>query len=377
MNKTYPIDLEKYLTLDKNTEKKVYRRNLLLFLSLAFAIVIGTLATVFKIWIIRYTRKLNHPPPGSRRLHALNRQELYNGSRSWKLGAFIELLPILTLIDALLFALFIMSVGYLSERISHLWLLFSDLLSSKNKNLGNIVPNVFQLSFFYFSVASFSGAFIPNAPFQSSYSTITELVFNIFPNNRFNLMGKHFIYLRTIGILLVGALGIIGTGYLVPHADTDYLVLLYIPTAAVFALMGKGEKKDVRRRFNLPFCIFAFVSCVYGLYISAALNYLHPIRFYIVFGPASALFLVVGFTLIRMSGIEPSSTAINAVAWILKTSPSPDPIWFQKVVQIARKSQNLQVQLLELLACRAAYHPDPRRWYTRRHTTAEGIPQES
>ena len=108
MNKTHPIDLERFLTLDKNAQRVINHRNLLLYLSLAFAIIIGALATMSRIWIFRYARKLNHPPPGSLRLHALNRQEIYDGSRLWKLGAFVEFLPILTLIDVFLFGLFLL-----------------------------------------------------------------------------------------------------------------------------------------------------------------------------------------------------------------------------------------------------------------------------
>jgi hypothetical protein len=117
MNASSPIDLDKYLRLDEDTQKDVYFRNLILYSSLVFALIIAALATMARIWVIRQGRKMNTPGLGSPRSHVMKRQEMYDGSRSWKLGEFIESLPVLTLIDVVLFGLFIMLVIYLSERI--------------------------------------------------------------------------------------------------------------------------------------------------------------------------------------------------------------------------------------------------------------------
>ena len=154
MNASSPIDLEKYLRLDKITQRHVFSRNLFLYTSLVFALIIAAIATMARIWIIRYGRKLNTPHPGSPRSHAMERQDMYDGSRSWKLGGLIESLPIFILIDVLLFGLFILLVNYLSERIFTLTVtvaFFSDSIFEKDLTIGFVVVNVFQLGLCYLS----------------------------------------------------------------------------------------------------------------------------------------------------------------------------------------------------------------------------------
>ena len=243
--------------------------------------------------------------------------------------------------------------AFCQKRILCSRLYSSNSIGDQNERLGFIVTNVFQVGFCYLSVASFSGAFIPNAPFQSSYSTIVKTLFNVIPNiipdHHYNLVGTQSISRRTIGIVLTAVAGVIGTGYLIARSNPDYLVLIYIPTAAIFALMLKGERRSIRRRFNLPVCVFFSVSCMYAIYVPAVLYWSHLEKFSILFASGSFLLLVIGIILIMMSRMEPSCTAVNAIAWMIKTSSSPKPIWFEKALRIAGNTPTFQAQLLEFL----------------------------
>jgi len=196
---------------------------------------------------------------------------------------------------------------------------------------------------------SFAAAFIPNSPFRSSYSHLIKYIFCIIPNYRFNLIGKQDIRLRTIGIILI-SLGVLAAiGYLVPHSNPQYVVLIYFPTAALFALMRKGEKKDIQLRHSLPFCTFVAVFFSYIVFAIATLFNSCPQIFYSFFIFGTFLFVVFGSILNKFSGIEPATTAVKAVAWMLQTSSSPNPAWFGKAAQIAGESQHCCAQLLELL----------------------------
>jgi len=158
---------------------------------------------------------------------------------------------------------------------------------------------------------SFAAAFIPNSPFRSSYSHLIKYIFCIIPNYRFNLMGKQDIRLRTIGIILI-SLGVLAAiGYLVPHSNPQYVVLIYFPTTALFALMRKGEKKDIQLRHSLPFCTFVAVFFSYIVFAIATLFNSCPQIFYSFFIFGTFLFVVFGSILNKFSGIEPATTAVK------------------------------------------------------------------
>jgi len=194
----------------------------------------------------------------------------------------------------------------------------------------------------------------------------------IIPNYRFNLMGKQDIRLRTIGIILI-SLGVLAAiGYLVPHSNPQYVVLIYFPTAALFALMRKGEKKDIQLRHSLPFCTFVAVFFSYIVFAIATLFNSCPQNFYSFFIFGTFLFVVFGSILNKFSGIEPATTAVKAVAWILQTSSSPNPAWFGKAAQIAGESQHCCARTPPS-TCGATHYPHVRR-RTRHHNSAGGIP---
>jgi len=117
----------------------------------------------------------------------------------------------------------------------------------------------------------------------------------------------------------------------------------------LFVQSKKAEKKDFQRRFGLPVCILVSVASSYAMYGAAVAYWTHPLKFYIFFGTGTAIFTLCAILLIRMSRVEPSSTEVDAIAWMLRNSPEPNPIWFRNAFKIAEPSLNFRVQLLEQL----------------------------
>lgn len=111
MNASLPIDLEQYLRLDNGTHRRAFHRYSLLYISLAFSILVSVMATMAKLWVVRYNREVTVLGPPYVRVK--RRQEAYSGSIAWKLGGCIESLPVMTLIPFVLLGFFIQLVGNL------------------------------------------------------------------------------------------------------------------------------------------------------------------------------------------------------------------------------------------------------------------------
>lgn len=358
MNASNPINFDKYLRLDEGTRKSAASRALVISICMALALVIAALATIARIWIVRYSREVNAPKPGPPRLRVMKRQKMYDGSLAWKLGEFIELLPLFSLVVIILLILFILrfvvivfcNIGY-----SHSLLCCSNSSALKDRHPFTpwVVGFIFQLGLCYLAITTFSGAFISNSPFRSSLSDFIGSIFRIFPNYQLNLLGKIRIHLRTVGVILTALLVLGAMGYYLRiSGDPKITALIHYPIAAGFALVREGEVTDVpRRRYSPQFCLFISVSI--GLIAYAVVVFLnfsiYSQSFYVSFPLFTFLMAVLSRMLIKMAETMPATTAVEAVAWMLKTSSSPNPAWFQKAVQFAGDSHNTRALLLDHL----------------------------
>ncbi len=156
--------------------------------------------------------------------------------------------------------------------------------------------------------------------------------------------------LRLITIILTTLLVLAATGYLAFKQIAVAIPLIYLPLAAVLALAREEMEMDIQPRlYHLPEWV-SFTTCV--LFITCALAFYfsnNPILFYILYPLTCILLGVQGFVVVKMSQIKAKTADADAIAWLLSISPSQNPDWFEKAVQIAEGSPILRARLLKAL----------------------------
>jgi len=200
-------------------------------------------------------------------------------------------------------------------------------------------------------MASCAGAFIPDAPFRSSLSDFIKI---LFPNFKIlklkRRLSDHF---RTVYIILTSMIAVGAATYLTLESNTSYIILMYYPVMGMFALTKKGQEKDIdiQRLYSLPEWVF-FSSVLVFLLSNISLVFINFRRislFFFFISLASVFLSVSTRILVKFSETNSATTIAEAIAWVIESSSSQDPVRFQKAVEIAGNSRNLRALLLERL----------------------------
>ena len=80
-------------------------QNALLYVSLSLCIIVSVIALAAKLWLVSYSRQAFSV--GSPYDRAMKRQEAYNGVLVWKMGAVINMLPVILLVALYLFGFYV------------------------------------------------------------------------------------------------------------------------------------------------------------------------------------------------------------------------------------------------------------------------------
>lgn len=218
-------------------------------------------------------------------------------------------------------------------------------------NLGYGVGVILLLGLAFLLVTSFSAAFIPAAPFHSSFSDFIHFIFRIFPEHpRINLGAKGTIRVRTLLVVCSAIVFLGGAAFLVIKNTAVFIPIVFYPIACVFALMRRGSESDIKPRvLDLPGWVSFSTIVIFTTFAIAA--YFSPKTgvFLLFFCVASILLAVQGYVGIKMSARTPQRIEADAIAWMMKSSVEQDARLFKKAVDIAGRSANLRSLLLDEL----------------------------
>jgi len=231
---------------------------------------------------------------------------------------------------------------------------YSSSISEEQKQLGYVVGVIFHLGLSFVLDTSITAAFISTSPFRSPFSDLVKFIFRIFPDqpnpDPNPELQKKNTRTRKITIIVAAVLVLAVTGYLVFKQIAVAVPLIYLPFAAVLALAREETEMDIQPRlYNLPEWVF-FTTCL--LFITCGLSFYfstNPILFYILFPLVGIILGVQGFVVVKISQVKAKTADADAIAWLLSISPSQNPDWFEKAVQIAEGSPNLRARLLKVL----------------------------
>ncbi|KDR84283.1 hypothetical protein GALMADRAFT_237028 [Galerina marginata CBS 339.88] len=332
------VDPQSFFNVDTEQFNSAIFQNSLLFASLAISILISVLASLTKLWLLRYSRKVSAPGPPYKR--AMRRHEAFRGIWAWKLHNIVESLPVMVTLAVILFGIFI----------------HADILKDQ-RGVAFAVGIILGLGLVFLLMTSIIGAFIPASPFQSSFSDLIRNMYRIFPDYPLTRNDTSPTIIRISGIMFASLAVIVTSAYLSQRYSSGlYQPLVCFSAVGVFALMSKHPKKHAEmkpRLYDLPeWAIFSTITISGTLLVSAYLaQFIVPNL--ITFGIAGILLVVQGYFGIKLSRFVPETTMAEAAAWMLRQSSAQYTIWFQKAGGIGSteiKKAVLFKDLLPLLA---------------------------
>jgi hypothetical protein len=222
---------------------------------------------------------------------------------------------------------------------------FYNSSSIDNKYLSYAVGTIFHLGLSVILVTSYTAAFDSISPFRSPFSDFVNFIFP----NKSNLNGTTTSP-RMLTIVLASVFVLVINGYLA-FKQISALPLIYFPFAAIFALAQEEENEtDIKPRlFNLPKWVSFTTSIVF---VTSALAFWfssNATLFMVLYLLMCTLLGALGFVIVRTSRMKPKTVDADAIAWLLSSSLSQNPDWFEKAVQITEGSSNLLARLLKAL----------------------------
>lgn len=99
------VDVASLFNQDPTDYNAAVIYNALLYTSLALCIVVSVVALAAKLWLVTYSHRAFST--GTLYERAMKRQEAYNGILAWKIGAVINVLPLILLVALVMFGFFI------------------------------------------------------------------------------------------------------------------------------------------------------------------------------------------------------------------------------------------------------------------------------
>ncbi|KAF8811283.1 hypothetical protein BYT27DRAFT_6462320 [Phlegmacium glaucopus] len=348
-----PPDPNTFFTQNEADYNRAVLCNALLFSALALSTVVSVIALAAKLWLVSYSHRA-FESVGSHHERAMKRQEAYNGVLAWRMGAVINLMPLILLVALIMFGFFV-----------HTW------VTTLHAGIGYAVAVILAVGFITLAITSFAAAFIPACPFHSSFSTIIQLVFES-PDillkalsNKFDIpewmkeMNPGRRWLPIVGLVLW-----FGSGSAIAYGTLKFsggiMVLVCIPLAITFAYSMQEEEtksresqKDPRRRsfrfqhetkrripqkYRLPlFSLGNFV--VIGSLLSTAGYFNHSWTIFItLYTIGMVLLLLFGIIARPLAKSTKETREIDAIAWLLNSTSSDSRSLFMKAGKITSSS---------------------------------------
>jgi len=229
-----------------------------------------------------------------------------------------------------------------------------------HNDIGYGVGTLFTIGVIALGIVSLAAAFIPECPYNSSFSTIIDVIFQCIRKALKLVSGGKRQIRMIIVIILWFASGSLIAFATITSSSTWYL-LVFIPIATTFEYATfvypkkdgwnserqtnhKGQKYRLPRLTLYVFIVAASLLAAAGYFHNPQKHHIF-IALYVV-GMLSLL--LYGFIASKMSQSLDVPPEINAIAWLLKLETSPNPDIFMTLASKIRRP-DFRPKILDLL----------------------------
>ena len=235
-----------------------------------------------------------------------------------------------------------------------IWKIYADI--------GYGVGTLLTISIIALGIVSLAAAFIPECPYNSSFSTIIYVIFQYIRKALKLVSGGRRRIRMIIVIILWFASGSLIAFATITSSSAWYL-LVFIPIATTFEYatfdypkkdLWNSERKinHTPQKYRLPLltlCVFIVVASL----LAAAGYFRNPQKrhiFIALYVVGMLSLLLYGFIASRMSQSLDVLPEIDAIAWLLKLETSPNPEVLMKLARkIVSRRPDFRPKNLELL----------------------------
>jgi hypothetical protein len=213
--------------------------------------------------------------------------------------------------------------------------------------IGFVVGAIFYTGLSFLLVSSFSAAFIPSSPFESSISDFTAFFLN-------TIFSSGWAPLRTwrLIILWLTSAGAVASMILpVIFRSPNYQLMIFYPVAVMFAVAARTPEPS---QDYAPLCgppLFVLGLSVVTVVVGSIAVYFNK-QWPIYVSICCTLLLCLGLEglgLNRLTRYAPDTLEAEAIAWLFESSPSQESSRFENAGRVADSAQRKMLLLNTLL----------------------------
>ena len=215
--------------------------------------------------------------------------------------------------------------------------------------IGYIVGTILSLGLISLGVTSIGAAFVPACPFRSIFSSAIELLFEIpWVLLQTILSGVLGIKIKKVQSVWNGCLVFLWVAYiaLVAYAALNLssacLILIFLPVAITLAYAARQEVDHDTQDYMIPHLsgwaiVLVELMLAAAAYFTGSITNKYPI-FITLYGLGMVVLILSGWLGSGMSKSMAKTGEIDAIAWLLRSTPSQDPTFFKKAGQMVSLS---------------------------------------
>ena len=185
----------------------------------------------------------------------------------------------------------------------------------------------------FLGFASLGGAFVPGCPFRSAFSSVIRLIFEILqtlskriPCGYLSSKRLRWLWIGTLTVLWVVSDAVVAYGTLILSGTWFFLLIFLLAIPIAYSAQQEGAHKP--QKYNIPrlsawVFFFLSLSIVFAIYFRSPLYI--PLYIIGVLGIVLACWMFS-----KMSKSMADTGEIDAIAWLLITTPPQHPATFFK-----------------------------------------------
>ena len=213
--------------------------------------------------------------------------------------------------------------------------------------IGYLVGTILGLGLISLGVTSIGAAFVPACPFRSVFSAAIGLIFEIPQRFLKTILSKvlgvekqkiRWLWMGCLAFLWVSFSAVVA--YAAMNVTSAWLIVVFAPVAITLAYAAQ-HKVDHRTQDHMIPHLAGWVIVIIELVMAAAAyftgNTPHKYSGFItLYGFGMLVLVLAGWMGCGMSKSMTKTGEIDAIAWLLRSTPSQDPKLFKKAGQMVR-----------------------------------------
>ena len=210
-------------------------------------------------------------------------------------------------------------------------------IDAAQPNIGHAIGALLSVAVMFLGFTSLGGAFVSGCPFRSAFSGVIRLIFEILQTlSKWIHCGRRlskrlrWLWIGTLTVLWFASNAAVAYATLI---SGTWFSLFFFPASIPIAYSAQQEVVHKPQKYkvsHLALWVFIFVS----LSMILAVYYYYPI-FILLYGIGVFAIVFACWMVSKMSKSMSDTGEIDAVAWLLITTPPQDPaIFFKKAAEM-------------------------------------------